>query len=72
MTTIKIQWLQDNHDCETCGWSMAEGANVFFDGELAIELEPAAHCYGGSTYEREAVMRRIIEKLGHSIEEVDL
>ena len=65
---IKIERLSDTHDCETCGPSWAEGANVFIDGELAIELHPHAHCYDGDSYDDEAVYKRIIEHLGHTIE----
>lgn len=68
MTTIKIQWLQDDHECETCGWSVAEGANVYFDGELVIEMDPCAYCFDGINYEREAVLAAIIKRLGHTIE----
>ena len=28
---IKIEWLTDCWDCDTCGWSSAEGARVYFD-----------------------------------------
>lgn len=64
---IRIERLTDDHDCETCGWSMAEGARVYFDGELAIELEPHAHCYDGDDYNDEAIYTAILNKLGHTV-----
>ena len=65
---IRIEWLSDDYDCETCGASFAEGARVFIDGALAIELVPVAHCYDGTSYDQENVLRRILEHLGHEVE----
>lgn len=67
---IQIEWLSDYSDCETCGGNYADGARVTIDG-VTIEklyLEPVAHCYGGTHYDREDVFKRIIEHLGHIVE----
>ena len=64
---IKIEWTSDEHDCETCGWSYASGANIYFDDELAIELVPIANHFGGQTYTNDEVYTAILEKLGHTI-----
>ena len=66
---IKIKWLYDTHQCETCGTSYAEGAEVSFDGQPHLVLPAVAHCYGGENYTQDDVYRRIIEKLGHTVEE---
>lgn len=68
MVAIRIEPLTDTHDCETCGMSWADGANVYFDGELALELEPHAHCYDGTDYSDKAIYRAILERLGHTVE----
>lgn len=68
MVAIRIEPLSDTYDCETCGTSWASGANVYFDGDLILELEPHANCYDGTDYSDEAVYRAIIEKLGHTVE----
>lgn len=67
MSTIRIERLTDSHDCETCGMSWAEGARVFVDGELAIELSPNAHCYDGDNFADDVVYRRVLEHLGHTV-----
>lgn len=67
MAKIRIERLRDDHDCEDCGWSVAEGANVFFDGELALTLKPFAHCFDGTNYEDHEIFAAILEKLGHSL-----
>lgn len=69
MAQIKIEWLHDSHDCETCGSSYAEGARVWIDGKEAIELEPVAHCYDGANWSESEVFRRIMEHLGHSLDD---
>jgi len=69
MGTIKVEWLNDDHDCEICGSSYADGARVWLDGDLILELEPVAHCYESRHYDEADVYRRILEWMGHRIEE---
>lgn len=70
MKTIKIEWLSDSHDCETCGTSWANGANVWIDGVLSLELHPYAACFCGSDFPSDEVYKAIIQKLGYKVEEV--
>lgn len=67
MTAIRIERLSDTHDCDTCGCTWADGANVYFDGELVMEMKPAAHCFGGKSYEDHEIQKAILEKLGHTL-----
>jgi hypothetical protein len=67
MAAIRIEHLTDSHSCETCGSSYAEGARVFIDGALAIELEPVAHCFGGANWDEFDVFIRIMEHFGHTV-----
>jgi hypothetical protein len=64
---IKIKWLYDDHDCETCGSSYAEGAVININGK-EIELEPLAHCFGGTTYDERKVFETILKELGYTVE----
>jgi hypothetical protein len=64
---IGIKRLSDTHDCETCGSSWADGALVYIDDALALELEPHAHCYDGTNYNDEDIFRKILEHLGHTV-----
>lgn len=65
---IEIEWLSDDWDCEDCGGSWAEGAVVKFDGVIALNLIPSAHCYDGISYDRDEVFRQILQELGHTVE----
>lgn len=66
---IKIQWLSDEHDCDTCGGSYAEGAKITFeDGEL--KFAPSAHCFGGKSWSESEIYKLILQDLGHVIEEI--
>ena len=65
---IKIEWLHDGYDCETCGGSYAEGAKVTIDDQVVLDLEPVAHCFGGTNYDRDEVYHRIFKHLGHEVE----
>lgn len=69
MSVIRIEWLTDSHSCETCGSSFAEGARVFVDGRMTLDLAPVAHCYGGDDYQENEVFARILQLLGHSVQD---
>lgn len=69
MSAIHIEWLDDSHDCETCGTSYADGARVTIDGKVALDLVPHAYCYDGENYDRDDVFRRILAHLGHTLTE---
>jgi hypothetical protein len=65
---IKIEWLTDQYDCEDCGFSWAGGANVYFDDEFVIGMQPSAACYDGASYSDADVYDAILQKLGHTVE----
>lgn len=68
MMKIKIEWMHDFYKCDDCGTNYAEGAMVYFDGELVIDMSPIAHCYDGTHYDEGDIWKAIIDKLGHEIE----
>lgn len=68
MSDIKITWLYDYYDCETCGCTSAEGARVEIDGAVVLELEPVAHCFDGVTHDRDDVYKMLLQHLGHTLE----
>jgi hypothetical protein len=68
MARIKIEWLNDHADCEICGTTYADGAKVFVDGELALDLSPSAHCSGGADYQPHEVLEKTLHFLGHEVE----
>lgn len=68
MSTIKIDWLTDSNDCETCGGGYSEGARVWIDGEVAFDFQPVATCTGGRDWNQEEVYRAIFAKFGHTLE----
>ena len=63
---IEIEWLEDEHECDTCVLAFAEGAMVKINGEVAFHLKPSAHCMGGDHWEREDVYKMILNRLGYS------
>lgn len=66
---IEIEWMSDDTDCETCGSSWATGAVVKIDGEVVIDMTPAAACYDGVSYEESQVYAALLKHLGHEIQE---
>lgn len=72
MTNIRIEWLDDSTDCDQAGCcgGYAEGAKVYFDDKLAIDMSPKADCFGGVNYRSEDVLSRIFAELGHNLVEV--
>ena len=68
MKTLKIKFLADFCDCETCGPSYAEGYRVTLEDEVVFEFEPVAHCYNNENcYERD-MWAIVFEKLGYKVE----
>lgn len=64
---INIEWLSDEHDCETCGSSYSDGAKVTHKGEVIVDMPPIAHCFGGDHHTPEEVYEAIIKHLGYDI-----
>lgn len=71
MSKIKIEWLTDFHDCETCGGAYASGAIVEIDDDVVIDLAPVAACFGGRDYTADEVYARIFNHLGHELENIE-
>ena len=69
MSVITIKWLDDEHDCETCGPSWASGAVVSMRGKPVVTRLPAAHCLGGESWSEGDVLRAVIKHLGHTLVE---
>lgn len=68
MSEIRIEWLTDSHWCETCGPSFAEGARVFIDDEVLLEMKPVAHCFAEDDFSTSDVYAAIIERItGHTV-----
>lgn len=67
MPVLSIEYLTDEHDCETCGFNWAQGAQVTLDGEDFLMLKPVAHCYNDVSYEDSDILIQILEKLGYTV-----
>lgn len=70
---IQIEWLYDDHKCETCGVSWADGAKVTNQdtGEVILDLEPLAHCFRSQSYDKDEVFIKLLNHLGHIVTTVD-
>lgn len=69
MSTIHIQWLSDEKNCELCGPSWSRGARVSIDGIPILNLEPVASCTDPLDYSEEQVYSETLKALGHTITE---
>ena len=63
MKTIKITRTYDEHDCDDCGYSTAEGAKIYINGRKVLDLKPVAHCYEGKTYSDIDILKAVLEYL---------
>lgn len=68
MPTIKIVRTYDEHDCDDCGLSTADGATVYIDDKRVLILKPVAHCYGGMTYNDEDIFKAVLEYIDYTVE----
>lgn len=67
--TIKITYKTDTWECELCGTSVADGAEVILPSGRILELTPCAHCYDSISYTREEIFREVLQELGYTLEE---
>jgi hypothetical protein len=67
MARIEIEWIDDSHDCEICGFNLANGALVRIDGVEFEDWVPHAACYDGNNFDIEDVVIGILKKLGHEV-----
>lgn len=65
--TIILTWIEDDAECEECGFSYAEGATVLFENGTALDFTPVAYCQGGIDFSREEVYKKILEHLGYRV-----
>lgn len=67
MARIRIERITDTSDCDDCGISFADGALIYLDGELHTELQPAAACFGGVSYDDDAIYLHVLRALDLSV-----
>ena len=65
---LKITRLYDEHDCETCGPSYADGYRATVNGEFLCEFVPFAHCYDGRSVTEQEMYGQILTALGYEVE----
>lgn len=61
---IEIKTMSDDHDCDTCGGSWAEGGVVYIDGEETLRREPVAYCYGVPSFSESDLLVMALKKMG--------
>lgn len=61
---INIKTETDYHDCSTCGGSYAEGGTVTINGEVVLEREVRAYCYGVPSYSESDLLVMALKKVG--------
>lgn len=61
---IEIETMTDDHDCETCGCSWAEGGVVYVDGKEVLRREPRAYCYGTPSFSEHDLLVMTLKKIG--------
>lgn len=67
----KIVWLEDQHECETCGYSYAQGYKIYKDEKLVIDKTPISHCYDSLNYDQSNAAFDILNLEGIEIEAVE-
>ena len=64
---IEIKHYSDSIDCDTCGYSVASGAEIFIDGKQLVDIVPNAHCYNSLSYNMSDIFYTILKELGYEI-----
>ena len=66
---IRIEYLHDEHKCETCGWSDAYGGRIFFDEQKVFEFIPVAGCCNDSGMFEQDLLIKAFELMGIEYEQ---
>lgn len=67
MAKILILRTQDISECDTCGYNVADGAEIYIDGEHKVSLEAVAHCYDSLDYDEDDVFKAALEAVGTNV-----
>lgn len=67
--SFEIVYLQDEHDCETCGTAYASGYQIYYDGDLMVDKTPVASCLGGDEYYNDNPYKDIVDLLKEHVTE---
>jgi len=65
---IEITTDSDDHKCECCGMTYAEGGKVHVDGKLIVDLPAIAHCCGGQSFSQDELLVIALHELGHTVD----
>jgi hypothetical protein len=68
---IRIELTDDDYECDLCGFAYATGAKIYLDGVLSLNLVPRAHCFRGTTYDHNEIMRRAFALVGIELEQAN-
>lgn len=70
-SNYKIEQLIDSHDCETCGFSYAEGFVITLSDGSKIERIPHAYCFDSKSYSLEEAHSLIFDHLNVKVEFIE-
>lgn len=70
--SYKIVWLEDQHECETCGYSYAQGYKIYKDEDLMIDKTPIALCYDSLNYDHSNAALDILNLEGIQVETTEV
>jgi hypothetical protein len=65
---FEIVFMNDHHNCETCGSSYASGYIIKKDGEVVVDKTPIAACYDDSDYNQNEAYLEVIQLAGIQID----
>lgn len=71
LKSYTIVWLEDHHECETCGYSYAQGYKIYKDDKLVVDKEPIALCFDSANYDPSHAAFDILNLEGIQIETMD-
>lgn len=71
LKSYTIVWLEDQHECETCGYAYAQGYKVYKGDKLIIDKCPIASCFDSLNYDHSNAAFDILNLEGISVETLD-
>jgi len=69
MNKLNIDWLYDEHDCETCGGSYSIGAVVKYNNKIILDKPACAHCFSEPDIDYEQILYVLCKHLKTEVKE---
>ena len=68
---LKIEWSNDEYNCDTCGTSYSTGAVVTYNDNIILNIPASAHCFHSFNINYSHILAILLKHLDIEVEEIN-